>query len=104
MMSHQDLHVSDGGHIISADLAQKRCGNCKHQGTIKEFIEPDSGKSQMLCLAHPPTATPLYTFVLNPQGFRGNVVKNAGYPPAPDHWTCGEWRPRFEDPSGARIR
>jgi hypothetical protein len=85
--------------MAEQDLAGKRCGNCKFQGVI----EPEF-QGQLLCLRKPPTATPIYTFQLNPQGFQGGITKNATYPPAPNHWTCHEWRPRFQSTDGSQLR
>ena len=32
-----------------------------------------------------------------------NVRNEVRFPPAPDEWWCGEWKPRFLDSQGERL-
>ena len=85
--------------IVAARIGTQRCGNCKHQGAIEpEFVDPNTQTPLKMCLESPCTISCVFTFVMGPQGITGQIQKIPSYPPAPDHWTCGRWKPRFAAP------
>jgi hypothetical protein len=107
-----------GQAVLAPDIGTKRCNNCKFQGVLPEFGD------NMLCLEGPPVThvVPHIFMAIGPgDGLRdentGNVLpfpkgglqvvafKNeARFPPAPNHWSCGHWSPRFLHTDGSRLK
>ncbi|MDE2096269.1 MAG: hypothetical protein KGL39_03420 [Patescibacteria group bacterium] len=105
--------LNDGMHgavITVPKIGAQRCATCKFQGQLAEWGDTK------LCLAHPAGITAVWQYAINFIGllarkvsrneevFQGNITKDAHFPPAPDHWWCGEWRPRFLNEAGDQLK
>lgn len=103
--------------IVAPQIGAKRCGNCKHQQCF-----PDFGDNK-ICTESPASvhlvpelfrAIPPKTALQTPEGeqipFPNGGLQTVNwrtevrFPPAPDHWTCGKWAPRFVDQDGNQLR
>lgn len=93
-----------GAVLVAPEVGAHRCANCKFQGQLPEFPQ------QKLCLRSPPGVTSIFIVdeiggASRPAGAGsetqygarviGHIQKDVSYPPAIDHWTCGEWKPRL---------
>ena len=105
-----------GAKLLVPKIGAERCGNCKFQR------QPGGPFGDtFLCLRYPPVVAPIPDIermippnaaLALPQGNTPfpaggmqlvNVRNEVRFPPAPDDWWCGEWKPRFLDSQGERL-
>lgn len=97
------------GFIVAPTVGQQRCGTCKYQ----TILGGPFGETP-LCTEDKPQVSVLVTAwtIVPPGGGLGpaggiqaaKVANEVRYPPAPNEFMCGRWKPRLANAVGEAVR